>query len=126
MEQELAAKRANFGAGQSGMAVRYLCSQLVRIWIDGSAQPARPAILEQIDPFEAVVALEDPLPTQVDVSLRGGPVAIPAYVELCRRRETDYEAVLVFRDGYRWSPELWTPDHLLPVAAKTRAASSGH
>ena len=107
------------------MAVRYLCSHLVRVLIDGSTQPGRTANLEQIDPFEAVVALEEPLPTQVEVSLRSGAVAIPAYVDLCRRRETDYEAVLVFRDGYRWSPELWAPDHLLSVGAKTRAASSG-
>jgi len=105
------------------MPFRHLCSHLVRIQIDGAHQPPLAGNLEQIDAFEAVVATEEALPTQVEVVLQAEGLAAPAYVELCRRRETDYEVVLIFRDGFRWSPELWTPDHLYTPRRQAKAAA---
>lgn len=108
------------------MSLRHLCSHLVTIQIEGAVQPAQSANLEQIDSFEAVVATEEPLPTQVEVQLQAEGISAPAYVELCRRREADYEAVLIFRDGFRWSPELWAPDHLYRLGGKVAGAAGAH
>ncbi len=108
------------------MPFRHLCSHLVRIRIDGAQQPAQSGNLEQIDAFEAVVATEEAVPTQVEVVLEADGLAAPAYAELCRRREADFEVVLMFRDGYRWSPELWTPDHLYAPQRSAKAAVGRH
>ena len=49
-------------------------------------------------------------------------------VAACSQRETDYLVELRFSDGFRWTPEVWTPQHLyLPEAPKSKAkrAASG-
>lgn len=105
------------------MSFRHMCSHLVRVQIEGAAQAAQAGNLEQIDAYEAVVSLEEPLPTQVEVLLQAEGVSVPAYVELCRRRETEFEAVLIFRDGYKWSPEVWEPDHLYRIEGRAKGAA---
>ena len=49
-------------------------------------------------------------------------------VDACAQRETDYLVELRFSNAFRWTPEVWTPEHLyLPQAPKSKAkrASSG-
>lgn len=108
------------------MSFCHLCSHLVRIQIEGAQQAAQLGNLEQIDAFEALVVLEEPLPTQVEVHLQAEGISVPAYVELCRRRQTDFEAVLIFRDGFQWSPEVWKPDHLYRLENKAKGAAGAH
>ncbi|MBI1353041.1 MAG: hypothetical protein GC160_01760 [Acidobacteria bacterium] len=105
------------------MPNRHLCSHLLEIFIEGQSQLPGVVNLEQIGPNDAIVASEQALPTHAEVILRTEGFTAPASVEVCFRRETDYEALLVFRDGFRWSAEAWTPDHLFRVEQIAKGAA---
>lgn len=104
---------------------RVLCSHLVRLCIDGSARQPEWANLEEIDAYGAVVAAQEPWPTQVVVRIRSKGFDAPGFIQSCRKRESDYVLTIEFVDGFRWSVDAWKPDHLLAPHAKAKGAGAG-
>lgn len=104
---------------------RVLCSHLVRLRIDGAVRPAEWANLEEIDAFGASVAAPQALPTQVAVWILAKGFEAPGFIQSCRERENDFALTIEFAEGFRWSEELWRPDHLFAPGAKAKGAGAG-
>ncbi|MEZ5366188.1 MAG: hypothetical protein R2748_28585 [Bryobacterales bacterium] len=104
---------------------RVLCSHLVHMRIDGAARAPEWANLEELDAFGAVLASERDWPTQIEVVIEAEGFAAPAFVQTCRRRETDYAVTVEFTDGYRWDAQAWQPDHAYAAPSKANSAKAG-
>jgi hypothetical protein len=103
---------------------RVLCSHLVRLSIVGAARPGEWANLEEIDAFGAVIAAQQSWPTQVEVLIEAEGLRAPAYIQICREREGDFALTVEFVEGFRWSEELWKPDHAYAPPAKAKGAGA--
>ena len=88
---------------------RYLCSHLVEVTSDGISQTA---LLEDIGPGGAGLALDALLKAGTVVEMCAGGFRVRAEVRYGLRRETDFRAGLEFTEGFEWSREVWTPEHL--------------
>ena len=104
---------------------RVLCSHLVRLRIDGAVRPAEWVNLEEIDAFGAVVASPQPFPTQVEVRILAKGFEAPGFIQRCREREEDFALTIEFVGGFRWSEELWRPEHMFAPGAKAKGAGAG-
>ena len=104
---------------------RVLCSHLVRLRVDGSEREPEWANLEEIDAFGAVLAAQRLWPTQVEVRIEADGFSAPAYVQACRARESDFALTVEFLTGFRWSEELWKPDHAYTPPARAKRAEAG-
>ncbi|MCB1019344.1 MAG: hypothetical protein KDC27_05415 [Acidobacteria bacterium] len=104
---------------------RVLCSHLVQVRIDGAERAPEWANLEELDAFGAVLGSEREWPTQVEIVIETEGFRAPAFVQSCRRRETDHALVVEFTGGFRWDPEAWRPDHAYAAPAQTKSAKAG-
>ena len=101
-------------------ARRYLCSHLVNIRLEDPSLAPEPAVLEQIDEETAVLSCDTDYPVLVPVVIEADELTAPAQVVVTREREADFEIVAQFTQGFRWTPESWTPDHLHEVTPKQK------
>ena len=93
---------------------RHLCSHLVEIaWRDaeGGARSLK-ALLEDLSPEGAAVAVEEPLERGVAVEVDAGGFRADAVVRYRIPRENDFRLGLEFTGPCRWSEGEWRPDHL--------------
>jgi hypothetical protein len=106
----------------------WLCSHLVRVILEEPAGSAETGVLEEIREDAMRVAVENRFAQGQSLDVQADGFERNALVAACSQRETDYLVELRFTDGFRWTPEVWTPEHLyLPEARKSKAkrASSG-
>lgn len=89
---------------------RWLCSHLIEI-IDASGNSVT-VNLENIGPGGAGIASEAPLDAGEWLQIRARGLEVDVRVAFCNVRENDFAAGLRFENGFQWSPEVWTPDHL--------------
>ena len=105
---------------------RVLCSHLVRLRIEGAERPPEWANLEEIDAFGAVLAAQQPWPTQVEIWIEAEGLRAPAYIRTCRPREEDFALTVEFLAGFRWSEELLeTGSRLCAAGEGQRGGRSG-
>ena len=83
------------------------------------------AIRTQLDAFGAVLGSEREWPTQVEIVIETEGFRAPAFVQSCRRRETDHALTVEFTGGFRWAPEAWRPDHAYAAPVQTKSAKAG-
>jgi hypothetical protein len=77
---------------------------------DGSSQAG---LLEEIGPESAGLSLEMSFEVGDLLRIRAQEeIEMPARVDSCARRETDFFVEVRFTSGYRWEPARWEPDHL--------------
>jgi len=100
---------------------RYLCSHLVQIRLEDHTLSPQAAVLEQIDEETAIFGSETDYPVEIGIVIDAEGLAAPARVVVTRERETDFEIIAQFTQGYRWNKQAWTPDHLLEVTPKHKA-----
>lgn len=91
-------------------SVRRLCSHLVTV-VSREGQ-SEVAVLEDISPEGAAVAMETPLEAGEQVDLVADEWRASASVRYCIPRENDCRLGLAFTAGCRWEAEAWQPDHL--------------
>ncbi len=103
---------------------RAMCSHLVLLGIQGTGRAPVWANLEEIDAFGAVIAAEEAWPTQIEIRIESEGFTAPAYIQRCRERETDFALTVEFAAGFRWSEDVWRPDHLVAPATKSEAAGA--
>jgi len=98
---------------------RWLCSHLMEL-VDASGSSVT-VNLENIGPGGAGIVSEEPLEPGDRLRIRADGFDALVSVAFCNVRENDFAAGLRFENGFRWSPEAWTPDHLYlpPRGAKT-------
>jgi len=103
-----------------------LCSQLASLLVDGSSQPAETILVEEIDSFGLLLAAESAYASGIRVTLKAGDFEVSGRIVSSVRRENDFAVALDFADGFRWSPEVFRPEHLYapPPHAKAKGAAS--
>jgi len=102
---------------------RWLCSHLVRLEFANPVFGAQMGLLEEIDGQGAAIAVDNPYPTGLKLTLAAEEYEIPAEIAERVPRETDFLLELRFLEGRQWAPVLWKPKHLfLPRRAKTKAS----
>ena len=91
--------------------IRMMCADMVETcWRDSSGKHHKSmALLEDISESGACLQFEDPVPVGSAIawdSFRG-------HVSYCVYREIGHFAGVEFDPDSRWSPNLYSPDHLL-------------
>lgn len=105
--------------------LHFLCSQLV--WLrpkDGRHAPEK-VLLEEIN--STSVVLSGVRSYQRGEALIMSAVGIEAEVSVvaCEDREDGLALSGLFGQGYRWSPQTWTPAHLFEVKGAPKAKAAG-
>ncbi len=103
----------------------WLCSHLVSVSVLGTNADAPIAVLEEISPGGMRLAIDERIPEGTTLQVRAGAFKVEVTVVECRVRTDDFLLETRFERDFRWSPDVWTPDHLyLPPARRTKAAET--
>jgi hypothetical protein len=102
---------------------RLLCADVLQVeWMESSGWlRIATALLEDICAVGACLQMETSIPAPLLVQLRYRGVTMPAAVKYCNYREIGYYVGVEFRDGFRWSPKHFLPQHLLDLKKIGRA-----
>jgi hypothetical protein len=92
---------------------RLLCSDLIKIRLEGALPRELTANLEDISASGACLQLEEPLPVDALVCLLCRRCRFWAKVKYCVHHEIGYFVGVRFEGGQKWSRELYEPKHLL-------------
>lgn len=97
-------------------AERWWCSHLVIITGPAGSAASQTVNMENISAGGACIAAETPFEIGGRLHLQTGGFETAVTVAYCNVREDDFAVGLVFEGGFRWSPDVWKPDHLLRPA----------
>lgn len=106
--------------------LHFLCSQLVWLRPKDCGDPPETVLLEEITPCGVVLSgVRNYRPGEQFIMAADGIEAEVTVVN-CEGRENGFVLEGTFGEGYRWSPEEWTPAHLFELkdASKAKAAGS--
>ena len=92
---------------------RLLCSDLIKIRLEGARPRELTANLEDISTSGACLQLEEPLPLEARVCLLCRRCRFRGKVKYCVHNEIGYFVGVQFQGGLKWSRELYEPKHLL-------------
>jgi PilZ domain len=93
--------------------LRLLCSDLIRVRLEGTRQAELTANLEDISSSGACLQLEEPLPLGARVSLVCRRERFRGKVKYCCCNEIGYFVGVQFEGGRKWSCDDFEPRHLL-------------
>ena len=88
---------------------RHLCSHLLEVT---AASGRQQAVLEDLSPEGAAVAVENAVEAATVVELSAPDFHARAEVRYCLQRDGDFRLGLRFTEGFRWQPGVWQPEHL--------------
>ena len=102
------------------MNQRYLCSELIDLtFSNGRGQSAN---LEEIGENSALVLTEQPVPRGVRLNINCGNHTLKGIAGACRfDKLLGYFVEIRFTPASRWSPQWFTPEHLLVLAQNATA-----
>ena len=92
---------------------RLLCSDLIKIRLEGPQPRELTANLEDISASGACLQLEEPLPLEAQVCLLCCRCRFRGKVKYCVHNEIGYFVGVRFQAGQKWSRERYEPKHLL-------------
>jgi hypothetical protein len=93
--------------------IRLLCSDLIKIRVEGAPPRELTANLEDISASGACLLLEEPLPLEARVCLLCHQCPLRGMVKYCVHNEIGYFVGVRFQAGEKWSRERYEPKHLL-------------
>jgi hypothetical protein len=94
----------------------FLCSDLIAVRWESPEPHSAAAVLEEIWSTGAVVQLDKPLLKATRVRLELGDVEIPGLVMANVYEQIGYYITVQFEAGFRWSPDMYTPEYLFDPA----------
>jgi hypothetical protein len=104
---------------------RLLCSDLIKVCMEGDEPAELTANLEEISPSGACVLFEQPVPAGTRLRLLLGRHTFHGQVRHCTRNEIGYFVGVQFDAGKLWSRQIYKPKHLLdPRHLVARGAKS--
>jgi hypothetical protein len=104
---------------------RLLCSDLIKVRIEGAEPAELTANLEDISPSGACVQFEQPVPAGTRLCLWLGRYKFRGQVRHCTHNEIGYFVGVQFDAGKLWSRQIYKPKHLLdPRSLVARGAKS--
>ena len=95
---------------------RLLCSDLIRVRLEGNRRVELTANLEDISPSGACVQVEEPLAVASGICLICPGCRYRGTVKYCIHNQIGYFAGICFDSGQKWSREDYEPAHLLDLA----------
>ncbi len=105
--------------------LRFLCSHLVRIrpkdWPDASET----ALLEEIAPDGISFGSERLRTAGQELLVEADEFRAEVRVSGCDVREDSFLVRARFAEGYRWSPDKWTPAHLYELKSSAEGKGAG-
>jgi len=106
--------------------LHFLCSQLVRLPPKDRGYPPETVLLEEISPSSVVLSGARNYRPGDRLIMAADGIEAEVTVVNCQSREGSFSLKGTFGQGYRWSPEEWTPAHLFEVkdAPKSKAAGA--
>ena len=105
--------------------MHFLCSQLVRLRPKDLGHPPETVLLEEITPRSVVLSgVRNYRPGERLIMSADGIEAEVTVVD-CEDGENGFSLKGNFGQGYRWSPEAWTPAHLFEVKETPKAKAAG-
>ena len=104
--------------------IRFLCSDLIKIRVEGPQSRDLTANLEDISASGACLQLEEPLPVDAPVCLLCPRCRLRGKVKYCVHNEIGYFIGVRFLAGQKWSRERYEPKHLLDPTQILRSRSS--
>ena len=93
--------------------IRLLCSDLIKIRLEGEHPRQLTANLEDISALGACLQLEEPLLVNATVSLLCRQCRLRGRVKYCIHNEIGYFIGVRFHARQKWSRERYEPKHLL-------------
>ena len=104
------------GISEKRAEPRLWCSDLIRVYVEGTEPYLLIANLEDISPRGACVQLEEPVTAGAQICLMLGRRRFQGEVKYCLHNEIGYFAGVHFNAGRQWSREVYEPKHLLDPA----------
>jgi hypothetical protein len=95
---------------------RWLCSELIRVRLDGGDGEEMGANLEDVSPSGACVQTEAPLAEGARVLLVCRQIQFRGQVRYSVYNRIGWFAGVRFEGGGKWSRQVFTPEHLLDPA----------
>jgi hypothetical protein len=92
---------------------RLLCSDLIKVRLEGTRPRQLTANLEDISASGACLQLEEPLPLEAAVVLLCARRRFRGTVKYCIHNEIGYFIGIRFAARQKWSRERYEPEHLL-------------
>jgi len=92
---------------------RLLCSDLIKVRLEGAHPADVMGNLEDISPSGACVQLEQPVSPGAGIRLTLGRHKFRGRVKYCVYDDIGYYVGVEFEPGKKWSRALYTPKHLL-------------
>jgi hypothetical protein len=105
--------------------LHFLCSQLVRLRPKDRGHPPETVLLEEITPGSVVLSGARNYQPGERLILSAEGIEAEVAVVGCESRESGFALKGTFGQGYRWSPEAWTPAHLLELKSAPKAKAAG-
>ena len=97
-------------------AERWWCSHLVTITGFLASAASQTVNMENISAGGVCIAAETPFDIGDPLHLQTAGFVTAVTVAYCNVRQDDFAVGLAFENGFRWSPDIWKPDHLLRPA----------
>lgn len=92
---------------------RLLCSDLIKVRLEGAQSAEWMANLEDISPSGAIALFEQAVPAGARLSLMLGRHKFRGRVTHCTHNEIGYFVGIRFDAGKKWSRQIYEPKHLL-------------
>lgn len=105
--------------------LHFLCSQLVRLRPKDRGHPPETVLLEEISPGSVVLSGVRNYRPGETLILSADGIEAEVSVAGCESREGGFALKGTFAQGYRWSPQAWTPAHLLELKDAPKAKAAG-
>lgn len=106
--------------------LHYLCSQLVRLRPKDRGHPPETVLLEEISASGVVLSGASNYRKGDQLVMAADGIEADLTVSESEARESGFTLKGTFGRGYHWSPQAWTPAHLLELksAPKAKAAEA--
>lgn len=105
--------------------LHFLCSQLVRLRPKDRGHPPETVLLEEITPRSVVLSGVRNYDAGERLVMSADGIEAEVAVVSCESRESGFALRGTFGQGYRWSPEEWTPAHLLELKGAPKSKAAG-
>ncbi len=105
--------------------LHFLCSQLVRLRPKDRGHPPETVLLEEISPSSLVLSGARNYRRGERLIMAADGIEAEVTVVNCQSREGGFAVTGTFGQGYRWSPQAWTPAHLFEVKDAPKAKAAG-
>lgn len=125
MKWTLDPRRSQVIVDSEATLLHFLCSQLVSLRPKDGGHPSETVLLEEITPSSVVLTGVRNYRSGERLILSAEGIEAEVSVVDCESRDGGFALRGTFGEGYRWSPQAWTPAHLLKVKGAPKAKAIG-